>query len=127
MIVVIQCAASKRSDAGHLVTSSGEPVNFVAYPQMAPRNSGRVYARPDDISEDGTSWRQLLQRYNDKPGRNPLHLCPAYQLYQNKTYGRRRPGKEAPTMGCRRASGGWLVEETAKRAASGDFVRRPTV
>ena len=54
---------------------------------MAPRNTRRVYARPDDLLEDGTSWRQLLQRYNDNPGRNLLHLCPAYQLYQNKTYG----------------------------------------
>ena len=39
------------------------------------------------------SWRMELrgdsfcQRYNDNPGRNLLHLCPAYQLYQNKTYG----------------------------------------
>jgi hypothetical protein len=64
MIIVIQCAASKRSNAGH----------------------GRVYARPDDRLEDGTSWRQLLQRYNDNPGGNPLHLYPAYQLYQNTTY-----------------------------------------
>ena len=86
MIIVIQCAASKRSEAGHLVTSSGEPVDFVAYPQLAPQNSGRVYARPDDRLEDGTSWRQLLQRYNEDPGGNPLHLYPAYQLYQNKTY-----------------------------------------
>jgi hypothetical protein len=87
MIVVIQCAASKRSDAGHLVTSSGEPVNVVADPKMAPRNSGWVYARPDDLLGNGTSWRQLLRRYNDNPGGNPLHLYPAYQLYQNKTYG----------------------------------------
>ena len=87
MIIVMQCAASKRSDARHLVTSSGKPVDFVAYPQLAPQNSGRVYARPDDRSEDGTSWRQLLQRYNETPGGNPLHLYPAYQLYQNKTYG----------------------------------------
>ena len=87
MIVVIQCAASKRSNAGHLATSSGEPINFVAHPKMAPRNSGRVYARPDDLLGDGTSWRQLLRQYNDNPGGNPLHLYPAYQLYQNKTYG----------------------------------------
>jgi hypothetical protein len=87
MIVVIQCAATKRSDAGHLVTSNGELVTFVAYPKMAPRNSGQVYARPDDLLEDGTSWRQLLQRYNASPGGNPLRLYPAYQLYQNKTYG----------------------------------------
>jgi hypothetical protein len=47
-----------------------------------------VYARPDDLSEDGTSWRQLLLKYNDDPGSNPLRIYPAYQLYQNKAYGR---------------------------------------
>ena len=36
MIVVIQCAASKRGDAGHLTTASGRPVDFVADPQSAP-------------------------------------------------------------------------------------------
>ena len=88
MIVVIQCAASKRSDAGHLVTATGELVDFVAHPQIAPRDSDRVYARPDDLCENGTSWRRLLLKYNDDPGGNPLRLYPAYQLYENKVYGR---------------------------------------
>ena len=30
MIIVIQCAAMKRSDAGHLLSASGKPVEFVA-------------------------------------------------------------------------------------------------
>jgi hypothetical protein len=34
MIVVIQCAASKRSDAGHLKTAHGIPVKFVAAAQI---------------------------------------------------------------------------------------------
>ena len=69
MIEVIQCSASKRPDAGHLVTASGKLVDFVAHPQMAPRDLDRLYARPDDLCEDGISWRQFLLKYN-----NPL-LC----------------------------------------------------
>jgi hypothetical protein len=88
MIAVIQCAASKRPDAGHLVGASGKLVDFVAQPQIAPRDPDRVYARPDDLCEDGTSWRQLLLKYNHDPDGNPLRLCQAYQLYENKSYGR---------------------------------------
>jgi hypothetical protein len=88
MIVVIQCAASKRPDAGHLVTASGKPVDFVAHPQIAPRDCDQLYARPDDPCEDGISWRQLLLKYNNDPGGNPLRLYPAYQLYENKAYRR---------------------------------------
>jgi hypothetical protein len=88
MIVVIQCAASKRSDAGHLAVAGGKLVDFVANPQLAPRNPDRVYARPDDSWEYGTSWRQLLLKYNKDTSDNPLRLYPAYQLYENKAYGR---------------------------------------
>jgi hypothetical protein len=85
MIVVIQCAASKRPDAGHLVTANGKPVDFVADPQAAPADASRVYARPDDLSDTG-AWRTVLSRYNQQPGGNPLGLYPAYQLYENKVY-----------------------------------------
>jgi hypothetical protein len=88
MIVVIQCAARKRPDAGHLVTASGTLVDFVAHPQIAPRNRDLMYARPDDLCEDRTSWRQLLLKYNEVPGDNALRLYRAYQLYENKAYGR---------------------------------------
>jgi hypothetical protein len=91
MIVVIQCAASKRANAGHLVTASGNPVDFVANPQMAPADPSRVYARPDDVSDNGVSWRQELLNYNERPDSghaNPLGLMPAYELYENKAYGR---------------------------------------
>jgi hypothetical protein len=88
MIIVIQCAARKRLDAGHLA-ASGRLVDFVAHPEIAPRDPDRVYARPDDPCEDGEiSWRQFLLKYNDDPGNNPLHLYPAHQLYQNKAYRR---------------------------------------
>jgi hypothetical protein len=88
MIIVIQCAASKRSDAGHLVTTDGKAVQFVADPQIAPRDHDEVFARPDDLCEDGTSWRQRLLRYNKDPAGNPLRLYPAYQLYGNTAYRR---------------------------------------
>jgi len=88
MIVVIQCAASKRPDAGHLITSTGELVDFVAHPEAAPFRPDRVYARPDDLREDGHSWRHILVNYNEEPGSNPLGLLPAYKLYENRTYER---------------------------------------
>jgi hypothetical protein len=86
MIVVIQCAASKRPGAGHLVERDGKLVDLVAHPEIAPAKSRRVYARPDDISDRGISWREQLWKYNENPKTNPLGLCPAYQLYENKTY-----------------------------------------
>ena len=88
MIAVIQCAASKRSDAGHLMTMSGQPVDFVAGPQIAPPNSDRAYARPDDLCKNGISWRQLLLQYNKNQNGNPHCLYPAYQLYKNGAYER---------------------------------------
>jgi hypothetical protein len=88
MIVVIQCAASKQPDAGHLVTTSGKLIDFVADPKFASPKPDRVYARPDDLREDGISWRQLLLEYNQNPNDNPLCLYPAFRLYENRAYGR---------------------------------------
>lgn len=87
MKVVIQCAARKRSNAGHLATRDGKPVEFVARPDLAPAEANRIYARPDDISDLGLSWREQLREYNENPRSNPLRLLPAYQLYENKIYG----------------------------------------
>ena len=86
MIVVIQCAAKKSPQAGYLQTSSGKNVFFVADPSLAPVREGIVYARPDDIAENGNTWRQKLLKYNESPGENPLGLLPAWQLYGNSTY-----------------------------------------
>lgn len=88
MIVVIQCAASKRTGAGHLRSAKGVPVVFVAQPQGAPANETFAYARPDDLSDTGISWRDALLKYNKPPPDNPLGLYPAYRLYDNRTYGR---------------------------------------
>jgi hypothetical protein len=88
VIIVIQCAASKRSNAGHLRSASGKPLIFVANPNATPADPAHEYARPDDPSGFGMSWRQVLLKYNETTGDSPLGLSPAWQLYENKTYGR---------------------------------------
>ena len=87
MKIVIQCAARKNPRAGHLHTSDGRDVMFVADPKGAP-SSGTpyIYAHPDDPCDSGGSWRDELRRYNEAGG-NPLGLLPAWQLYENPTYG----------------------------------------
>ncbi|MGM0632696.1 MAG: hypothetical protein ACQETO_05920 [Pseudomonadota bacterium] len=86
MIVVIQCANKKKPDAGYLQCRDGRKVMLVADPEEAPAESPYAYARPDDASETGTSWRNELLRYNESPDNNPFRLLPAYQLYGNGTY-----------------------------------------
>jgi len=86
MIVAIQCAARKRAGAGHLRTPDGTPILFVAKPELAPFARDFVYARPDDDSAKGQPWRQVLLRYNEAPGNNPLGLFPAHELYEKETY-----------------------------------------
>jgi hypothetical protein len=88
MIVVIQCAASKRPGAGCLVSVSGRPVIFVADPETAPADGIHIYARPDDPCDTGTSWRDVLLKYNEKASDNHLGLYSAYRLYKNNAYGR---------------------------------------
>jgi hypothetical protein len=88
MIAVIQCAAGKRENAGCLTNRDGTRVMFVADPAKAPTGGRCSYARPDDLSDAGTTWRQVLLAYNDDPGTNPLCLLPAYQLYENPAYQR---------------------------------------
>jgi hypothetical protein len=88
MIVVIQCAASKRPNAGRLRARDGRPVLFVANPDMAPPDSDQLYARPDDLSDAGVSWRQLLLRRNLEAQANPLGLTRAWELYEHPVYRR---------------------------------------
>ena len=88
MIIVIQCAATKRQGAGCLVSAGGRKVIFVAKPEAAPAHSACLYVRPDDPSGDGRSWRETLLEYNQMPGNNPLNLYPAFRLYENPTYAR---------------------------------------
>jgi hypothetical protein len=90
MIAVIQCAATKQPDAGRLCTREGAPVYFVADPEVARKSlrepQAVIYARPDDPSDDGGTWRDVLVKYN-RQGDNPLELLPAWQLYRNAAYG----------------------------------------
>ncbi|TAI65602.1 hypothetical protein [Bradyrhizobium sp. Leo170] len=105
MIVVIQCAAGKRPDAGCLETRDGRRVLFVADPSAAPTQDGVLYARPDEITEGGRSWRDELLAYNKSSGRNPLGLLPAFELYQNEAY--RRLEKKVGTQKLYILSAGW--------------------
>ncbi|HET7020348.1 MAG TPA: hypothetical protein VFI58_06520, partial [Xanthobacteraceae bacterium] len=82
---MIQCAARKRY-GGYLRTREGKPVVFVANPASAPARDSCVYARPDDPSDHGGSWREVLVRYNKASGNNPLSLLPAFELYEPDTY-----------------------------------------
>ena len=90
--VVIVCAACKRSDAGSMRLANGKLVRFLANPGAMPVDAidaNYVYARPDDISDSGASWRDLLQEYNreyERIGANPNSLLPAYKLYSNSIY-----------------------------------------
>jgi len=87
VIVVIQCAATKRPGVGHLQSRDGRRVVFVADPLSAPAIDGIVYARPDDQAWGRMSWRDVLLRYNERRD-NPLGLSPAGRLYENKIYAR---------------------------------------
>jgi hypothetical protein len=88
LIVVIQCAPTKRNDAGHLLSASGKPVVFVAEPKLAPVNHRFEYARPDDLANEHRSWREVLSQYNREQPDNPLGLSPACQLYKHRVYQR---------------------------------------
>jgi len=94
--VVIQCAgsknrpASKDPSAGCFVTADGNPILFVADPEIAPQQSELEYRRPDDIALSGLSWREELVKYNKTyrdNGANPRCLLPAWRLYKNSAYG----------------------------------------
>ncbi len=87
-IVVIQCAASKQSFAGHLHSGDGRRVMFVANPSLSPANHDCIYAHPDDPAGSGLSWREELLQYNRHPDDNPLGLSPAWRLYKNRIYKR---------------------------------------
>ena len=81
MIIVIQCAGTKRDNPGRLETSQGVPVQFVGAPEMAPPEQKYVFAHPDGIADDGKSWRDHLVAYNSN-GDNPLGLSTAFELYE---------------------------------------------
>ncbi len=87
LTVVIQCAAKKQPDAGRLVGEHGKPITFVARPDQAPRTKDVLYRRPDDVADDGRTWRAHLLDCNGRRGENSLRLLPAWQLYRPAVYG----------------------------------------
>jgi hypothetical protein len=72
MRIVIQCAAVKTAGAGSLADAGGTPILFVAHPALAPADVARVHARPDDLSDDGRTWRASLLAYNSDRSVNSL-------------------------------------------------------
>lgn len=91
MIVVIQCAGSKNPHAGYLRTQQGKRVSIVGNPKAVPTNARLqdvLYARPDDHSDSGGTWRDKICEYNADPGDNLLGLLPAWRLYKNPAYKR---------------------------------------
>lgn len=89
-IIVIQCAAGKRSYAGCLRFRNGREALFVAKPANVPQDGPYAYAHPDGVADTGETWRTQLLRYNelhkDATGENPLGLLPAWQLYSHPVY-----------------------------------------
>jgi hypothetical protein len=97
MIVVIQCAASKKPNAGHLRAADGKPVLFVARPDLAPPSDHLIYARPDDHDDAGVAWRDRLLSLNANPAGGQRDVLPAADLYENAVYGElaRKVGRES--------------------------------
>ena len=87
VIVVIQCAASKRPYAGNLKSENGQTIMFVAHPSKAPKQASVVYRRPDEPANSSLSYRDIVAEYNRNPTDNSLNLLPAWQLYKNAVYG----------------------------------------
>lgn len=104
MIVVMQCAGTKQPDAGFLKTQNGRKVLFVADPGTAPPGAF-LYARPDDPSDTGPTWRDVLIRYNQSGEGNPLGLARAFELYINPVY--RRLAEHAGMGNLYILSAGW--------------------
>jgi hypothetical protein len=86
MKIVIQCAARKTPGAGSFRMPDGRALLFVANRDLARLGAGQAYARPDDLSDDGRSWRSRLVEYNTESNGNPLQLLPAYRLYGHDAY-----------------------------------------
>ena len=85
-IGVIQCAATKRTDAGYFVGDDGRKVMFVADPGAAPARQSLRYARPDDETP-GHTYRERLEQYNrDNRADNPWSPLPAWRLYVPPAY-----------------------------------------
>ncbi|MCW0183408.1 MAG: hypothetical protein OJI70_16705 [Zavarzinia sp.] len=74
--------------ADHLRTKKGRRVMFVARPELMSPSNVFEFARPDDVSDTGETWREKLINYNAQQKQNQLHLSPASDLYTHPTYAR---------------------------------------
>jgi hypothetical protein len=77
-------------------TQKGRRVCFVADPKEANADDC-VYARPDDPSDLGPSWRELLNRYDKAEDGNPLSIL-GHELRCTK-FVSRSSGRNYPTNG----------------------------
>ena len=73
MIVVIQCAATKYSDAGRFKSPDGKSVIFVADPRAAPADGTCIYARPDDQAQTGITWRTVTHLIRNRSAKRHLN------------------------------------------------------
>ena len=86
MKVVIQCAGRKDRTGNSLMAADGRPVLFIAHPAEAPSSVEHAYARPDDVSENGQTWRARLLEHHRSENGNPHKLLHAYRLYAPDVY-----------------------------------------
>jgi len=87
MQIVIQCAGSKRADAGTFRLNDGRQVVFVADPAWAPRVDDVLHAHPDEPSDrPGQSWRERVVAENGLRNAAATPLLAAGQLYTPNAY-----------------------------------------
>jgi len=88
MKIIIQCASSKNAPFSSIgwLNGDGKPLKFVAHPGMVPPDGRMLYAHPDDLDENGRSWREGVLKYNEPGAANPFGLLPAYRLYSHRAY-----------------------------------------
>lgn len=87
MRIVMQCAGSKRADAGSFVTADGRRVVFVARPDLVENSAAVLHAHPDQPSDRiGQTWRDRVIEANDRRNENPFGLVPAADLYTPPAY-----------------------------------------
>jgi hypothetical protein len=93
MRLVIQCAGSKRADAGTFDTTDGRRVVFVADAASAPPAEGILHAHPDSLVDEmsgkpGETWRDRVIAANAGGTTTRGALLPVWQLYTPSAYGR---------------------------------------
>ena len=94
MKIVIPCAAGKfpvecGDFSGFMRDANGNPVKFVAEPDLAPKSKELRYVSPDCDYDSSMTFREKLRSYNEKfnsDNCNPYNLYPACELYKNSIY-----------------------------------------